>query len=81
MTDVPFEPDTGDTDEPVRELAGLREEPSERFLAQVMDGIHMRQAGANAVELGWWGMTRLVLELMESMLHAIGVHGDIDRKE
>jgi len=83
MTDVPFEGGAGpdEAGEPVRELAALREEPSEQFMGRVMDGIHLRQTGANAVELGWWGVTRLCIELLESFLHAVGVHGEPRGKE
>jgi hypothetical protein len=75
MTDVPIDaggpPD--DAGEPVRVLAELREEPSERFLGNVLDVINTRQTGSNAVELLGWGATRLVLELFESLLGAIGL--------
>lgn len=80
MSDVPSGgPD--EADEPVRELAALRETPSEQFMGRVLDGIHTRQAGASVVELGWWGATRLFLELLESLAHAVGVHGALGDKD
>ena len=59
--------------EPVRELAELREEPSSRFLAQVMDGVNARQTGARAVEMTWWGVSQLFVELLGSLFQVIGV--------
>jgi len=74
MTDVPIDPAArDDAGEPVRELAELREEPSDRFLHQVMDGINARQTSARALELSWWGVTHLILELIDSLFQAIGV--------
>ncbi len=77
MTDVPIDSHArDDAGEPVRELAELREAPSERFLGQVMDGINARQTSARALELSWWGVTNLILELIDSLFQAIGVRDE-----
>ncbi len=64
---------TNEADERIRELAELREEPSARFVGQVMDGINARQTSAQAIEMTWWGATKLVFELIESFLDAVGL--------
>jgi hypothetical protein len=83
MTDVPFpgpaEPD--DAGEPVRELAELRQEPSARFMGNVMDGINARQTTTRVIEMSWWGVTHLILELIESLFRTIGVRDDHQDKE
>jgi len=83
MTDTRFEgaaaPD--DAGEPVRELAELRQEPSDRFLGQVLDGINSRQTTARALEMSWWGITGLVLELVDALFQAVGGRDDRHGKE
>jgi hypothetical protein len=77
MSDIPFEPGasgaTDDAGEPVRELAELREEPSGRFVHQVMDVIHARQSTTHLIEMHWWGLTGLAHELFDTLCRAIGV--------
>lgn len=81
MTDVPFDGTPDEAGEPVRELAELREEPSDHFLGHVMDGINARQTSARAVEMSWWGVTHLLLELIDSLFQAIGVRDERHDKE
>ena len=81
MTDIPREGPPDEAGEPVRELAELREEPGPRFLGGVLDGINTRQTGARAVELAWWGVSGLIMELLDTLFHAIGVRDDRHDKE
>ena len=77
MTDFPiddaFAPDTG---EPVRELEKLREEPSDRFLLNVLDGINARQTSTQALEMSWWGMTGLLTEFIDTLFRTLGLRED-----
>ena len=79
MSDVPGNagdaPD--DAGRPVRVLGGLEEEPSAQFVGKVLDVINARQTSSQAVEMFGWGATKLVFELIESFLGAIGLrpHG------
>jgi hypothetical protein len=79
MSDVPAGAG-GTPDEagaPVRVLGELHEQPSEEFLGKVLDVINARQTSGQAVEMFGWGATKLVLELFESFLGAVGIrpHG------
>ncbi|MFN8586886.1 MAG: hypothetical protein U0704_03715 [Candidatus Eisenbacteria bacterium] len=69
------------TGEPVRELAELREEPSARFLAGVMDGVNARQTSARAVEMSFWGISEFFLEMLGSFFQLLGVRDERRDKE
>ena len=79
MTDVPIDagasPD--EAGRPVRVLGDLQEETSPQFVGKVLDVINARQTSSQAVEMFGWGATKLVFELIESFLGAIGLrpHG------
>ena len=83
MSDVPVSgPAAADAaGEPVRELAELRQEPSDRFLGSVLDGINARQTTTRAIEMSWWGVTHRFLELVDSLFQAIGIRADGHEKE
>lgn len=83
MSDIPSSPPPADdgAGEPVLELAELREEPSEVFLARVMDGVNARQTSARAIEMSWWGVTQLFTELTGALFAALGVRDDRRDKE
>jgi hypothetical protein len=63
---------------PIAELASLREEPSPRFLAQVLDGINTRQTASRALEMSWWGLTGLLMELVDTLFRALGLRETSD---
>lgn len=67
-----------DTGEPIARLAALREDPSPRFLAQVLDGINQRQTTTRAVEMSWWGVTGLLMELVDTLFRALGIRETTD---
>ncbi len=64
--------------EPVAQLAALREDPSPRLLAHVLEGINQRQTTARAIEMSWWGFTALVMELVDTMCRALGMRESSD---
>lgn len=80
MSDVHEHP-TDEAGEPVRELAELREAPSGRFLAGVMDGVNARQTSARAVEMSFWGVSEFFLEMLGSFFQLIGVRDERRDKE
>ena len=71
------EPDPGD---PLTELRILEEEPSGRFVDRVCDGINRRQAGAHLLEMSWWGLTGLVMELLQVFFRAFLPGRDEERE-
>ena len=66
--------------EPIEQLAALREPASDRFLSHVLDGINQRQTTSRALEMSWWGLTGLLMELVDTLFRALGIreatHGD-----
>lgn len=67
-----------DAGQPIEQLASLREDPSARFLAQVLDGINQRQTTSRAVEMTWWGFTGLLMELVDTLFRALGIRETTD---
>lgn len=80
MTDFPIDDavlgDGPDPGRPIEALANLREEPSPRLLANVLDVINTRQTSSQAMEIGWWGMTTFVLEMILNVFRALGTNDD-----
>lgn len=77
---TPAAGDDIDTGEPVAELAGLSDEPSSRFVPNVLDGINRRQTFAQALEITWWGLSRMLTEFVQAILQTIGVREEKDRE-
>ena len=79
MSDATESPTGGAPEgEPVAQLAALREDPSPRLLAHVLEGINQRQTTARAIEMSWWGFTALVMELVDTMFRALGLRESSD---
>jgi hypothetical protein len=80
MTDSPSDSIEGlDAGEPVQELAGLGETPSERFLERVLEGVHRRRAASQVIELGWWGLTGFLAEILQAVVRALGMKDGSER--
>jgi hypothetical protein len=86
MTDDrrPPNADAVDPGPPIEALARLREEPSPVFGVRVLDAINRRILGVQAMDVPYWGFSRLLLEYVQLILGLFGVKDDDeadDRKE
>jgi hypothetical protein len=67
------EPGTG---APLPELATLEEPASDRLLDHVLQAIDARQTSDTALELGWWGLTGWLHEMVDFLGRTLGLVRD-----
>lgn len=67
-------PPAGDIDPgtPVEELARLAEEPSSGFRDLVLGSINRRLLAGQALDVPWWGFSKLFLEYLQVLLKSVG---------
>ncbi len=66
-------------DEPIPEIAGLREEASERFLLRIRSSINRRRLGSESLDLSFSAMARVFMQYLSMLLESITSMGEKER--